>query len=91
MSGYFDPLLAAHAQRLQQVKGGAPLLVLIADPPAPVLASRARAELVAALACVDYVAEWTPDITPQLRLEQEDAERLDRLIEHVHQRQAAAS
>jgi bifunctional ADP-heptose synthase (sugar kinase/adenylyltransferase) len=90
VSGYFDPLLAAHAQRLQESKGAAPLLVLIGTPPDPILPVRARAELVAALAAVDYVAEWTPDIAPHVRLEQEDAQRLDRLIEHVHQRQAAA-
>jgi hypothetical protein len=33
VSGYFDPMVASHAERLAQIKReGAPLLVLIATP-----------------------------------------------------------
>ncbi len=56
MSGYFDPLLAEHVRRLREcVKPGQLLVVEIANPEAPLLAQHARAELVAALAMVDYV------------------------------------
>jgi bifunctional ADP-heptose synthase (sugar kinase/adenylyltransferase) len=94
VTGYFDPLLAAHAERLAGLKReGLPLLIAIADPENPILPSRARAELVAGLAVVDYVAEsadgLTPGLTQTCRLEQEDQARLEDLIEHVHSRQHA--
>jgi bifunctional ADP-heptose synthase (sugar kinase/adenylyltransferase) len=55
-SGYFDPLLAEHARMLHEVKSPGRLLVVeIANPVRPLLAQRARAELVAGLADVDYV------------------------------------
>src|ERR1700740_962310 len=61
VSGYFDPLLAWHASRLQELKaelkGDLPLLALIATPPHPILSARARAELVAGLRVVDHVCE----------------------------------
>lgn len=54
--GYFDPMHAGHARRLRELSGsGNQLTVIIADPPEPILSSRARAELVAALDCVKYV------------------------------------
>lgn len=57
-TGYFDPLLADHVRLLQESAGpGELLIVRIADPPKPLLNRRARAELVAALAAVDYVVE----------------------------------
>lgn len=90
VSGHFDPLLASHAERLAELKQeGAPLLVLIAAPENPILPARARAELVAGLAIVDYVAESDEGFAQQVRLEQEDEKRLQRLIEHVHARQRA--
>jgi glycerol-3-phosphate cytidylyltransferase-like family protein len=92
VSGYFDPLLAAHAERLLELKGSnARLLVAIADPPNPILPVRARAELVAGLAVVDHVAESVDGLTPHTRLEREDERRLQDLIAHVHARQSAAS
>jgi hypothetical protein len=92
VTGYFDPLLAAHPDRLATLKrAGMPLLVAIADPENPILPARARAELVAGLAVVDYVAEsvdgLTPGFIPDSRLEQEDQARLEDLIEHVHELQ----
>lgn len=92
VSGHFDPLLPSHAARLEQVKrNGTPLLVLISDPESPILPARARAELVAGLAAVDYVAESGDGLTPQVRLEPEHRRQFDELIEHVHARQRAGS
>lgn len=55
--GYFDPLLASHARRLAEIAHqGRPVVVFIADPPAPLLEAAARAELVAGLGCVSAVA-----------------------------------
>jgi len=92
VSGYFDPLLASHADRLQELKReGQPLMVLVATPDNPILPVLARCELVAALAVVDHVAEWSSGIRVDARLEPQDAERLEKLIEHVHSRQCVAS
>jgi len=56
VSGQFDPLLAEHARRLLAcVTPGKLLVVEITDSLQPLLSQRARAELVAALAAVDYV------------------------------------
>ena len=92
VSGYFDPLVASHAERLAQLKPtGAPLLVLIATPDHAILPAAARAELVAGLRAVDYVAELADGLTAQIRLEQEDQDRFRALLKHVHARQKAAS
>lgn len=96
VTGYFDPLLAAHAERLSALKrAGLPLLVAVADPENPILPARARAELLAGLAVVDYVAESMDGLPagflPNFRLEREDEARREALIEHVHGRQARAS
>jgi len=57
-TAYFDPLLAGHVRLLSDsASPGELLIVTIADPPNPLLNRRARAELVAALAGVDYVVE----------------------------------
>lgn len=88
ISGYFDPLLASHAERLQELKrDGAELLVLIAEPDEPILPARARAELVAGLRVVDYVCESSDGITPEVSIEQEDRRRREDLIERVRARQ----
>jgi hypothetical protein len=92
VSGSFDPMVASHAERLAALKQeGRPLLVLITTPPSPILDSRARAQLVAGLAAVDYVCDEPGNLAPQVALDQEHADRLTRLIEHVHARQRAAS
>jgi bifunctional ADP-heptose synthase (sugar kinase/adenylyltransferase) len=91
VSGYFDPLLASHAERLSALKrAGVPLLVAIADPENPILPARARAELVAGLAAVDRVVEAGAGLKVDVRLEEEDARRLDALIEHVHARNSGS-
>ncbi|HEX5432588.1 MAG TPA: hypothetical protein VFW83_11525 [Bryobacteraceae bacterium] len=90
VSGYFDPLLAAHASRLSDLKRkGVPLLALIVDPEDPILPARARAELVAGLAAVDYVAESSEGLVPHINLEEEHEALRNRLIERVHARQTA--
>jgi len=97
VSGYFDPLVASHAERLSELKNAelkrehVPLLVLIATPNDAILPARARAELVAGLAVVDYVCETAVDVAPHISLELEHTKRLAELIEHVYTRQRAAS
>ena len=92
VSGYFDPLLASHAERLAALKrDGRRLLVLIATPEDPIMPARARAELVAGLAVVDHVAAAVDGLDPFVRLEPEEHLRLKELIRHVHARQQAAS
>jgi bifunctional ADP-heptose synthase (sugar kinase/adenylyltransferase) len=92
ISGYFDPMIAFHAERLATLKkDGQPLLVLIATPRDAILPAAARAQLVAGLSVVDYVCDTPGDLRPQIALEAEHAELLDQLIRHVHARQRAAS
>ncbi|HYK16736.1 MAG TPA: hypothetical protein VEV37_01890 [Bryobacteraceae bacterium] len=56
VSGHFDPLLAEHVRRLKSCATPGKLLVVeVTNPLQPLLAQRARAELVAALAMVDHV------------------------------------
>ena len=92
VSGYFDPLIAAHAERLAKLKpANSKLLVLIATPPNAILPAAARAELVAGLRAVDYVSELADGVHPQIRLEEEDDDRYRMLLRQVHARQKAAS
>jgi hypothetical protein len=91
ISGYFDPLIASHAERLASLKHGAPLLVLIATPPAAILPAAARAQLVAGLAAVDYVCDSPGGLSPHVAMEAEHVEVLEQLIRHVHARQRATS
>lgn len=57
ITGHFDPLLAAHVARLHEIAGDRHrLLVIVTDPPRPLLPAQARAELVAALGVVEFVA-----------------------------------
>jgi hypothetical protein len=92
VSGYFDPLIASHAERLASLKAdGTKLLVLIATPSNAILPAAARAELVAGLRTVDYVAELTDGLRAEIRLEEEDDRRFLALLQHVHFRQKAAS
>jgi len=91
VSGYFDPLVASHAERLASLKtNGATLLVLIATPDNAILPAAARAELVAGLRAADYVSILAAGLEPQIHLEQEDAERFHALLQHVHARQKCA-
>ena len=102
VTGYFDVLLAAHLRELRRVHDERPqaaLIVAVTAPPEPVPDARARAEMVAALAVVDYVvsleggqsesllAAFSPDRI--VRLEAVHQQRMRELIQHVHRRQSA--
>ena len=92
VSGYFDPVTAGVAERLADLKApGVPLLVLIRTPAGAILPARARAELVAALAVVDYVCEGGEALKPAVTLEAEHSRNLAALTTHVQARQRAAS
>ena len=59
--GTFDPLLAAHAERLAELaQPGAKLVVAVADSPNALLPLEARREMVAALRVVDFVVPLEP-------------------------------
>jgi bifunctional ADP-heptose synthase (sugar kinase/adenylyltransferase) len=100
-TGWFDPLLAAHARRLEQLRGGAVrVMVIVTDPSRPILPARARAELVAGLSVVDFVVlseeERLEDLlarleaTEVLRGEADDEALTRQLINHVQARQRTA-
>ncbi|MEO8129794.1 MAG: hypothetical protein ABJF23_28925 [Bryobacteraceae bacterium] len=98
--GHFDPMTASHARRIAGllVKTDR-IVVIVTDPPQPVLALRARLELVAALQAVDYVvaamhntsAEIIAGLQPDEVIQEESADvnRTQDLIAHVHRRQVA--
>ncbi|MBI3279494.1 MAG: adenylyltransferase/cytidyltransferase family protein [Acidobacteria bacterium] len=99
MVGYFDPLHAAHVRRLSELRrNGETLVAVVADPPAPVLPLRARAELVAGLSAVDYVLPAGADalgVAERLGRGEiidetgSDEQRRDELIRQVKRRQNA--
>ena len=90
VSGSFDPLVAALAEQLATLKRqGEPLVVLIRSTGNPILPARARAELVAALATVDFVCDEECSAEPAVSLEQDHRQKLRELIAHVHSRQEA--
>jgi bifunctional ADP-heptose synthase (sugar kinase/adenylyltransferase) len=98
VTGYFDPLTAAHAARLAQIAATAEtLLVVVRTPERPLLPARARAELVAALSAVNHVVveegdpAWIAELPSAhlVREEVADARRTQDLVARVHQRQAA--
>ena len=92
VSGYFDPMVASYAEQLAKLKeDGRPLLVLITEPPEPVLPALARAQLVAGLAAVDYVCATPDGVRAQISLEAQHSSGLVSLIRHVHSRQRASS
>lgn len=90
VSGHFDPLLAAHAEWLQQARGGAQALaVVVTEPPDPLLPAHARAALVAALASVDEVFVAGPSSpTATLRLEDREAALRSNFLVRVRERQS---
>jgi bifunctional ADP-heptose synthase (sugar kinase/adenylyltransferase) len=97
VTGYFDVIVADHVRRLREIKNGSgTLVVVVLDPPEPLLAARARAELVAALGMVDYVVPADEQAAGELlshftrseivREESADLLRARRLSEHVKRR-----
>ena len=100
VTGYFDILVADHARqlgRLQKENSGAALMVVVLPRESELLSQRARAEMVAALAMVDYVvteasgdpAALIDSLGPAsvYRWEAADAARARQLVEHVQRRQ----
>jgi bifunctional ADP-heptose synthase (sugar kinase/adenylyltransferase) len=97
VTGYFDVLTPDLVSRLRSLSDGGRLIAVVVDPPNPLLPSRARAELAAALSVIDYVLllpevglenaleEIRPDEV--VREDMADWKRSQALIEHVHQRQ----
>ncbi len=90
VSGHFDPLLAAHAAQLRKLSETAPgLAVIVTEPAAPILSARARAELVAALACVDIVLLDAPGVPQaELSLEAGHAALNEAFVERVQKNQS---
>jgi bifunctional ADP-heptose synthase (sugar kinase/adenylyltransferase) len=97
VSGYFDVLTPDLVSRLGSLSDGGRLIAVVLDPPNPLLPSRARAELAAALSVIDYVL-LLPEVGLEKALDQiqpdevvredmADRKRSQALIEHVHQRQ----
>ena len=82
--GHFDPLLAEHVRRLAHAKRPGRLLVVeVTNPGQPLLAQRARAELVAALSMVDYVVLGVGESSDAAPM---DADITENFIEHVLER-----
>ncbi len=102
ITGYFDVLTAAHVRRLREIamsRADSRLIVIVLDPPAALLAGRARAELLAGLDMVDYVilpgARPLEHVLAELpagevvREESSDQERRRDLIQHVQRRHSS--
>jgi bifunctional ADP-heptose synthase (sugar kinase/adenylyltransferase) len=82
--GFFGPLLAEHARRLQQLRSPDSCLgVVIQDPARPLLPIQARAELVAALSAVDFVVFETNGLASE---ELDDLPFREQLSDHVRRR-----
>lgn len=93
VKGYFDPLLAGHARRLAEIaEPGGVLMAVVMEPERPILPARARAELVAALAVVDYVlpgeAASQVEADRIFREEGADLRRTQELVARVRQKGA---
>jgi bifunctional ADP-heptose synthase (sugar kinase/adenylyltransferase) len=87
VSGHFDPLLAQHVRLLSQfVTPGQLLVVEVTNPTEPLLTQRARAELVAALAMVDYVVLANGQPSAQVPA---DSGLTERFVKHVLDRHRA--
>ncbi|MBI1788439.1 MAG: hypothetical protein HYR60_12930 [Acidobacteria bacterium] len=84
VAAYFDVLVTDHIRKLRQLRSpGHDLVVVLRDPPDPLLEPRARAELAAALDMVDYVVLGADGQLPVDATLEEDRQAL---IEHVIER-----
>jgi hypothetical protein len=95
ITGYFDPVYAATSRRLENLCGPEQrIVVAVADPPEPLLPWRARAELVAALGCVDYViaADEAVELDAASSFDERDGDlkRKRELVEHILERHRTA-
>ncbi len=101
VTGYFDPLLAPHARDLADLARDARLIVLVLDPPEPILPNRARAELVAALRSVSYVVPFEGEqalplnealrVAECVRLEEQHLDYRRQFVDHVLRRHDLAA
>jgi len=85
-------MLAGNAQRIAElVDGGRTVVVVITDPPEPILPARSRAELAASLRNTAAVVIGTSGLDPAklVSLEAQDVESRDGLTAHVHRRHGA--
>ncbi|MCX6622078.1 MAG: hypothetical protein NTY38_13610 [Acidobacteria bacterium] len=99
VTGYFDPVLAAHARRLTELTArNTTLMVLVNTAEDTMLDARSRAELLASLRMVDYVvlpgertgvAELLQRIEPDAMCREEDADRrrTEELAGRIRERQ----
>ena len=90
VSGYFDPLLALHVERLEALASElGRLTVVLLDPPDAILQVGARAAVVAGLECVETVLLSNGDQAPEarLRFELEDSVLRAGFLQHVIDRQ----
>ena len=94
VSMHLDPLTVEHARRLAVIAAqGKPVVVLLTDPPSPLLPIGARAELAAALASVSAVmiVDGPVSVLPLIAEEGADLQRRHALVQHVLARHAAAT
>ena len=88
VSGYFDPLLAGHARRLKEI--GDRLVVAVRSLEDCLMPERARAEMVASLACVEFVIpeDCLEAVSPEnlVREDDSDLRRRTEFADHVRRR-----
>lgn len=90
VSGYFDPLLELHVERLEALSAElGPLTVLVLDPPDAILPASSRGAVVAGLACVEAVlfGDGSPLPDGRLKFEEEDAILRAGFLQHVIDRE----
>ena len=91
VAAYFDPMVATHAQRFQELaEQHGPLAVCLCDPPDPLLPAEARAGLAAALRAVELVVIGEAALSQAAVIIDErpaDLERRAILMQHVRRRQ----
>ena len=92
--GFFDPMHAAEVRRLSELCTPDRLnIVVVDDPPDPLMPLRARAELAAALGFIDYVVEGGLPEIPAAEVRDERPAQLERrrvLLDQVVRRQHGA-
>jgi hypothetical protein len=91
VSGYFDPLLALHVERLEALASELGLLtVVVLETPDAILPIDARAAVIAGLVCVETVLLTDGQPAPEARLQFELEESVLRpgFQQHVIDRQA---
>ena len=92
LRGCFDPMLAAHAKRVAEMKPeGAVLVAVVGEPERPLMGARARAELAASLGAVDYVVTNGAGFEGAEAIEIEDASWTAEFVDRVRRRGGGGS